>query len=245
MDDIKVDAREITESISQHDIMNTAPPGQTRERRAADRDYSHGAYSQMVASQQREQRAQVNYSVLEIDEYTPAKAQEQAIKGDKGRASGVESREPQLASTGSNLLIDSQRTKLEEYGQKSDKMDDALKTGEFNPYTKVMEHRDEQLKDQEKKEVRSSFRRTDSIPTSQAESYRDVHVMMTNTSMEKLKRKLGQIVPDRQYQMPQYMIIENNADEPKQLDVKEKKFLEKYVFAENKEKKEILKVNQR
>lgn len=135
---------------------------------------------------------------------------------------------------------------MEEYGAKDHKTDDALKTGEFNPYTKVMEHRDEQLKDLETKEARSPIRgRADSIPTSQAESYPDTHVMMTNTSMEKLKRKLGQIVPDRQYQMPQYMIIENNAEQPAKLDLKEKKFLEKYVFAENREKKEILKENQR
>ena len=48
------------------------------------------------------------------------------------------------------------------------------------------------------------------MATSKASSYPDAHIIMTNSSMAKLKKKLGQIVPDRQYQMPKYMIIKND-----------------------------------
>ena len=72
LDDIKVDAREITESVSQHEIVNNTAPGQMRERRAADQGderLQHSGLGQMALQSQRpEQRTQINYSVPEIEE---------------------------------------------------------------------------------------------------------------------------------------------------------------------------------
>lgn len=127
-------------------------------------------------------------------------------------------------------------------------VDDALKNGEYNPYEKILERQDLKDKQEEKNNIaaRSPYNtQRSSLATSQAESYQGTHVVMTNTSMAKLKKKLGSIVPDRQYQMPQYMIIENHQTDKVNLDVKDKRFLEKYVYAENKDKKVILKNNQR
>lgn len=75
--------------------MNTAPPGQTRDKRATERDgrreLLHGGYGQLVQSQQ-EQRAQVNYSVLEIEE-GPRPKDKAATQSKRAEARGLEPRE--------------------------------------------------------------------------------------------------------------------------------------------------------
>lgn len=111
----------------------------------------------------------------------------------------TEVHEPNLKSTKSNLLIHSQRSKIEEYNHASSS-NDARKNGEYNPYEKIMENQDSKDLKEEKSKTRSPINTgRDSIPTSQAESYQDTHVVMTNSSMAKLKKKLGSIVADRQY----------------------------------------------
>ena len=113
-------------------------------------------------------------------------------------------KEFQLKSNKSNLLIESEREKIEEFGTVSpDQEEDNVKKN-FNPYKKVLAHRNSQELQEEKMRI-SAYKDKESLPTSQEESYTEP-LMMTQTSMKKLKKKLGSIIPDRQIQSPQHAI---------------------------------------